>query len=824
MPRRAFLLSCLLPLLASACAKAGEVPPETADRLVCPDHVAIEGQVFSEGSALFTCEIERGTAARQLVLVGVEADPPFHVALYGAARTGGPSFEVKYRPADEGPHPGAVRITYESAGRTHVATVALDARPLDEPAFWDGPREELPCLADGEAPLLDQALALTGLTRDTFTFNADLPSVPLLSDPFRLSWFPQARAFPARAGCLEGHVAGGLEFAVAQQQHGVASAILHAAELLDRAAADRGAPLRRLPFDEALRSLCEVAGCAEPQGELPADLRYVLAPVLLALADGIEARRAMDAELSVRDAGWWWKNGGNHNLGGAAPDALDDEDRAYLLGESGRRALYLAAAKIAYAVEHVRWDRFRDRTGVRFDLRTDAGWIRVRDAAADTYPDDGEATLLLLDLGGDDAHLDPVAANTSAANAVSVAIDLGGADRYGYEEVPDPDDRDGLLPSDAAGRARAGRSFSTVSRQGAARNGIALLFDLGSEDDRYASLVASQGYAHEGVGVLYDAGGDDTYLAELLAQGAAQFGIALAIDEGEGADTRVAVSRAQGFGYVGGAGLLYDGGGDDTYRCDNGDPQHGGLPAIYPSPQMPEDGNTSFCQGAGFGLRQDDRTLYLSGGLGVLRDRGGDDAYEASVFAQGAGYWQGTGLLSDGAGADTYDAFWYVQGAAAHFALGILADGGGGDDVFGGRLPTRNMSLGSGHDLSTGVLINEFGNDTYDLGTLAGGASNCNGLGLFVDANGDDRYVARSDYGGGMGNVSGECIDTKPDLVSIGVMIDGAGTDAYLWPDSAWPVPADGGTWGHARAGLPAEHGAGLDGTGETGVHVESGR
>lgn len=820
--RRAFLLTCLHGLLG-ACHEQATVPAaEVPDRLVCPGPMHVEAFVFEEGSSLLSCTIERGTAPRQLVLVDIAADPPFQAALIGEARGGGPLLDVKYRPTDGGPHPGSVRITYESAGQTFVERVELEARPIDDPGMWDSPREAPACLADGEAPLLDTALAATALSRDTFTFDVDLDT-GLLTDPFRLSWFPQVRAYPARAGCFEGAVVGDLEDAL-KQQHGVAGALLQAAARLDRAPADRGAPMRRLPFDEALASLCAAASCGEPQGELPADLRYALAPLLLAIEGGLEARAAMDAELGARDPEYWRRSGGNHNLGGAAPDALNDEDRAYLLGEAGRRQLYLAAARIAFAVEQVRWDRFRDRTGVRFDLRTDAGWIRVRDASADTYPDDGEPTLLLLDLGGDDVHLDAVASNTTSANAVSVAIDLGGSDRYGYDVVADEDDREGLLPSDTDGRSSTGRSFSGVSRQGAARNGIAMLFDLGQADDRYESLRASQGYAHLGVGVLYDAGGSDTYRAELLAQGAAQFGIALAIDLGAGNDVREAVSRAQGFGYVGGAGLLYDGGGDDTYRCDNGNPAYGGLPGIYASAQMPDDGNTSFCQGAGFGLRQDDRGLFLSGGIGVLRDAAGDDTYEASVFAQGTGYWQGTGLLSDGDGADAYDAFWYVQGAAAHFAVGILADGGGGGDVFGGRLPTRNMSLGSGHDFSIGVLVNEFGNDVYDFGPLAGGASNCNGLGLFVDNQGDDRYAARSDYGAGMGNVSAECIGTRPEPVSIGVMLDGGGTDTYAWPESAFAVPADGGSWGHARADLPSEHGAGLDGEGETGVHVESGR
>jgi hypothetical protein len=298
------------------------------------------------------------------------------------------------------------------------------------------------------------------------------------------------------------------------------------------------------------------------------------------------------------------------------------------------------------------------------------------------------------------------------------------------------------------------------------------------------------------------------------------FGIGLLLDAGAGNDERRSITNSQGFAYVGGAGFLVDGGGDDVYFCDPG--TAGGGVEVYPSAQMTTDGNNSFCQGAGFGMRADADGIWLSGGIAILRDEGGDDAYTASVFAQGTGYWQGTGILSDADGADHYEAFWYVQGGVAHMAVGILADGGAGDDVFDRDFRTRNMSLGAGHDFSLGVLLSGGGNDEFHLGTLAGGASNCNGVGLFVENGGDDRYLAFSDYGSGMGNVSGECIDDRADLPSIGIMIDGGGTDTYEYPASGFPVPADGGTWGHARNGLPSEHGGGVDGVGETGIHPES--
>src|SRR5207237_963247 len=101
---------------------------------------------------------------------------------------------------------------------------------------------------------------------------------------------------------------------------------------------------------------------------------------------------------------------------------------------------------------------------------------------------------------------------------------------------------------------------------------------------------------------------------------------------------------------------------------------------------------------------------------------------------------------------------------------------------------------------------NEGGPDEYRIAGLGAGASNCNGIGVFVDAAGDDVYLAASDYGSGMGNVSSECINTRPNAKSIGIMIDSGGADAYTYPTSPYPVPAEGALWGHARNNLPSEH------------------
>jgi hypothetical protein len=727
--------------------------------------------------------------------------------------------------------------TSTGAQDTTTGGESSTGEPQPDPP-WDPPIREPPCSVDDDPALLVDALAQAGLALDQFHFTeADFAESSqyqngVLGGDFAFSWLWDTRAEAARAGCFEGRVAGGLDHA-ADSAHPVANAIRHAAMLVDRPP-DDATPLGPGDgFEAALAELCEtvVSPCDDARGELPADLAFAVAPIIRALNEGILARLAMDAGPGG-DPSFWHAEGGNLALlaNGPAPQADDADTRAYMLGLGARARLYRAAAQLAFAVEHTDWSSFAGREGVDYTLATNAGAITVRGGGTDVYDDSDEAVLLLVDLGGDDEHLDRVASNIGPANPVSVAIDLDGADVYHYPEVPHRYDQAGLLVADVDGRAPADGMYGNYTlsdrfRQGAARNGIAMLFDYGGDDDSYASLRGSQGYAHLGVGVLADDGGNDTYVAEANAQGSAQLGIAILFDRG-GDDSYRAFTESQGFGFTGGAGVLVDVAGTDRYDCDVGDPMYGGLPVYY-SPQRPGTGNTSMCQGAGFGRRNDTSPLSsLSGGLGVLRDRAGDDEYDASLFAQGTGYWEGVGLLADGAGHDAYDAFWYVQGGVAHYAVGILADDGDGNDAYDLERPTSNVTLAGGHDFSLGVLIDDGGSDRYNIISLSAGASNCNGIGLFVDNGGDDEYVAFSELSSGLGNISAECLAARPDAVSIGIMIDAGGVDSYTYPAMPNPdfvVPSEGGLWGWEPAMLPTEHGGGLDGEGPSGVHPEAG-
>ena len=169
----------------------------------------------------------------------------------------------------------------------------------------------------------------------------------------------------------------------------------------------------------------------------------------------------------------------------------------------------------------------------------------------------------------------------------------------------------------------------------------------------------------------------------------------------------------------------------------------------------------------------------MSGGMGILRDRAGNDRYSAAIFAQATGYWGGMGLLLDGAGDDRYNARWYVQAGAAHFAYAALVDGGG-TDVHNMDIERQNMTAGAGHDFSTSFFFADGSEgDTYNVPNLSLGAGNANGAGFFGDSGGDDTYVSASALT--LGNAALETLEDPGRLErkTWGVFLDSGGMDTY---------------------------------------------
>lgn len=299
---------------------------------------------------------------------------------------------------------------------------------------------------------------------------------------------------------------------------------------------------------------------------------------------------------------------------------------------------------------------------------------------------------------------------------------------------------------------------------GSAAFGLSYLFDT-KGNDLYRSTGTGLGAAIFGVAVVSDWDGDDVYDSYADSQGFGKFGIGI-LDDLVGNDQYAGFHQVQGVGLTGGVGMLIDRKGNDIYAAND-------AVLDFPSPQSAEH-NVSMAQGAGYGVRLDYvNGKSLSGGIGILFDLEGKDSYSCGVFGQGVGYWEGLGALWDSSGDDSYSGQWYVQGAAAHFAVGYTEDLAGFDSY----TALMNMAQGAGHDFSIGMLLDHAGDDRYRGPNLALGAGNANGIGVFVDRLGNDGYEA-------LGVALGQAAEAakgslRERAFCFGLFMDLSGTDTY---------------------------------------------
>jgi hypothetical protein len=344
-------------------------------------------------------------------------------------------------------------------------------------------------------------------------------------------------------------------------------------------------------------------------------------------------------------------------------------------------------------------------------IATPAGLILIGGKGKNSYDFNkmGDNVACVIDLGGDDVYLE---GQVDHSRPVLVTIDLAGNDRY-----------EGTKPG----------------IQGAAAMGISMLVDV-SGDDVYRAQDLAQGSALCGVGILVDFAGNDYYAGLRRVQGHALGGLGILLDR-DGRDTYHAAMWAQGFGAPLGFGVLDDLAGNDHYFC-------GGL-YLDSYPETP--GYEGWGQGIGAGLRQ-----VADGGIGVILDGGGDDAYEYDYISHGGGYWLGLGFARDFGGNDrryggTTKSYSggprgepmfqrFSCGFGCHYALGFCFDDEG-DDTYGGTI----MGLGFAWDMSMGYLCDFGGNDRYDA--TGGHTEGCGAqasLGVLFDYKGDDTYVGYS--------------------------------------------------------------------------------
>jgi hypothetical protein len=396
-------------------------------------------------------------------------------------------------------------------------------------------------------------------------------------------------------------------------------------------------------------------------------------------------------------------------------------------------ALTSAAVRLLSAVERnleaLRQAKPDEVTG---EWQTPMGRIKVTGTGDDAH---AGAYLLLIDLGGNDTYQD-VARSVDPAN-VSIVIDLSGDDAVTWDKAQGP---------------------------GAGLLGMGAWLDLAG-NDRYQGQHMGLGVGLLGTGLFWDAGGNDTYHAQALSQGVGQYGVGAFLDD-HGNDHYRAALHAQGYGGPGGIGMLIDQEGNDVYACDDVFPDSNTKRAA----RHLETRYLSMCQGYGFGLRED-----ISGGIGLLMDRNGNDSYVSDIFGQGAAYWFGFGALIDAQGDDRYQAYEHAQGEGLHLSAGLLADWGGNDDYSG-----HEHVQGVGMDRSAGLLYENSGDDSYHAHRESQGAGlKSLGVGLLIEKTGHDSYQAMTDSQGYSGRPEPGFPDNE---WPTGILLDLAGENHFDIP------------------------------------------
>jgi len=345
-----------------------------------------------------------------------------------------------------------------------------------------------------------------------------------------------------------------------------------------------------------------------------------------------------------------------------------------------------------------------------------------------TYDNDiyDEQYSFILDPGSNDVYTAPI--KTGWENPFYIILDIQGDDTYRSDVI--------------------GNQFRVFA-------GLGISYDCAGNDlyvgDDY-TLSSFLGYQ-----LCYDRQGNDMYTGGLNSIAAATFGLNMLIDT-NGNDSYSTTELGEGFAGPLAAGFLIDTDGSDVYYA-------GGK--YLHAPLAPFD-HRALSQGFGFGIRP-----YMGGGIGVIYDKTGNDAYQGAVYSQAVAYWYALGIIIDKAGNDFYTAVYYPQGSGIHLAGGFLYDEEGEDHYYSKHGPGQ----GAAHDYAVGFLIDRKGNDIYSV-EGGNGLGLTNSVALFLDVSGNDRYERNitSNYG---------YANSARNTGSIGIFLDTGGTDSYpIYADS----------------------------------------
>lgn len=307
----------------------------------------------------------------------------------------------------------------------------------------------------------------------------------------------------------------------------------------------------------------------------------------------------------------------------------------------------------------------------------------------------------------------------------------------------------------------------------ATRGGFALVFDFAGDDRYEAKSDLAQAAAQKGVAILYDAAGNDTYLATKYAQGYARDGVAALVDR-SGNDRYEMDYTGQAAAEQGGFAVLIDADGHDSYL--GRDSWYGHEVTVLSEQDYAHTMNK--VQGVSWGHNA---RGHRAGGVAILYDLRGDDVYRAGTWAQGVGYFMGLAALIDLDGDDEYQSWVYVMGSGAHGGFGLLVDRKGDDLYHVGGWNGPGMSV----DFGIGMFLEAEGNDRY-LGASNGmGCSIGLGISVFQDSAGDDDYSTSKDgrfghgvhYGAEDYNRDGRI--SPEEGMHWGIFLDLGGTDRY---------------------------------------------
>ena len=611
------------------------------------------------------------------------------------------------------------------------------------------------CSVQAESDALDSALSAVGLTRAEFRVDPEILLTRNAGTAHRLPVFDQWFQHPLRIPFWERHIRTTL-LQSEGQLHPLFNTCAAALSIGTRRDLIPPTPLEKYrayaqekdALVSAIRQLDPDAQCSD-LSQVPATVQELAATCLFAIDDALEWRALALRNLPADSIASLYRSLAQP-LEHSARDTTPPDtvfpgsyqrfyDQQELLSKIDLRLLSSAGDDLTAVVDSIasklqRADaQFMDFT---WTCHTRFGAIRLSAGNNERY-DASENLLLVLDLGGDDFY-STGGGTYDEQHPVSIIIDSQGNDHY---------TSDGRHPA-----------------FGAALLGYGILTDCQGNDTYNSSGFYSQGCGVAGVGLLRDVSGDDTYLAIGASQGFGFFGIGILSDQ-SGNDTYHAYTESQACGMTNGFGLLLDLLGNDRYTANDSD-------IIFPSPQSAEH-NASMCQGAGYGIRRDYIDAHsLAGGVGMLLDAEGNDAYSGGVFSQAVGYWYGIGILDDRAGNDAYNGIWYAQSATAHMGVSYLNDGTG-DDVY---TSTMSVSAGAAHDFSVSLFVDESGNDRYRQTANAIGRSLNSSVALFVDQSGDDLYEGTESLGT---SVNFSATGLRAEIWTTAIFLDLSGHDTY---------------------------------------------